>query len=283
MNAALGKMRFPPMGKRKRKKSGRGKGFSKIASFLGETFHLFFRVFPFVALGLILGLLFFGVRRVLYADSSLTVQKIMVDPIDGLSSTERQSLESRLLGKNILKIDVHRVAKELEKDPEIQIARVTRHLPSLLQIEVEKRKPIAFIQLSPRGSFGLISEDGMILDVVRDHNTSLVLVEAYGLDKKEPHMGLKVKQKGFQEAMKFLKAFWEHPLAHQETVTKMSLDHLGNVSVILGSGPEIRLGRQPFETLGSIEKIIPLLEGENRKGIEYVDLQFDNVIVKRKK
>jgi hypothetical protein len=88
--------------------------------------------------------------------------------------------------------------------------------------------------------------------------------------------------RGFQEALKFLEIFWAHEMSKRETVTKISLDRLGNVTVTLGSGPELRLGRRPEERMAALEKITPLLESGERSAVEYIDLQFDNVIVKRK-
>jgi len=272
------------MGKRKRKKSGKGKGlFAWIGAFLTAVFRFSFRGVPILALGLVLGLLFFGVRKILYADLSLAIQRMIVEPPDILSLEKRQSLENRWVGKNILTADIQEIAEGLEQDPDIQTAKVTRYLPSLIKIQIEKRKPVAFIQLAPKGVFGVIAEDGMILDVVKQNNSSLVLIEAYGFDQKEPRKGLLMKHRGFAEGIQFLKVFWEHPLVRSETVTKITLDRLGNVHVLLGSGPEVRLGRRPVEDLEAMTKLAPLLEGEGRKNIEYVDLQFGNVIVKRKK
>lgn len=270
------------MAKRKRKKSNK-KGFlSGIFSVLGGTFRLSLKLFPFVLIVGSLGVLFFGVRSALYADSNLTIQKIVVEPADAVSIQTRSALESNWLGKNILKIDLDNIARNLEKSPEIRLARVTRHLPAALKIEVEKRKPVAFVRISPKGAIGSMSEDGMILDVVKQTNGSMVLVEAFGVGAQEPQVGRTIHLKGFSQALTFLRKFWEDPLARRETITKISLDRLGNTTVTLANGPDIRLGRYPEERLAVLEKAAPILEDADRSKIEYIDLQFDNVIVKRK-
>ncbi len=271
------------MGKKKRKRSGKNKGFAVLGNLIGGTFRLFFRSIPFALVFGTAGMLFVGVRQALYADFSLTLEKIIVTPPDALSATERRGLETRLIGNNILTIDIQKISRDLKKNPEIRVAKVSRYLPSLLKIEVEERKPMAFVQFAPKGYYGVAAEDGMILEVVKERNTSLVLVEAYSLGLKEPRVGSQIKHRGFVEAMTFLKAFWKDPLAHQENVTKIGLDHLGNVGIVLGSGPDIRLGRRPAEHLNDLEKIMPILHGDGRLNIDYIDLQFDNVIVKRKK
>ncbi len=270
------------MAKKKRKKSSKN-FFSGIFSLIGGTFRLLLKVTPVVAIALIIGFGFFGVKKALYADSALSIQKIVITPNDSLPASKQQQVESKWLGKNILKLDLKKIAKDLEQDPNVRVAEVTRHLPAILKVEIQKRTAAVYIQLAPRGLYGVISEDGVILDVVKESNPSLVLIEAYGGDQKEPKTGMRVKQRGYSEAIKFLKAFWNHALSRRETVSKMSLDHLGNLTIFLGGGPEVRLGRHPSDRLEAFERIETLLEKESRTQIEYVDLQFDNVIVKRKK
>jgi cell division septal protein FtsQ len=227
--------------------------------------------------------LFFGVRQALYADAHLSIREIEVSPVTALSPERRQDLESRLMGKNILKVDLKQVARDLEKNPMIQSAQVGRRLPWGLKIGIQSRTQLAFIRFSPSGKYGLISSDGMILDVADEKNASLPLIEAYGLDIKQPRIGLQVKSKGYIEAANFLAAFWDHPVSKRETLTRLSLDAQGNVTITLGPGPDIRLGRHPATRLVTLEKMMYLLEGDERQNIEYIDLQFDNVIVKRKK
>ena len=89
--------------------------------------------------------------------------------------------------------------------------------------------------------------------------------------------------KGFEAANQFTREFSKHPLAQFESISKITLDHIGNVSVTLGKGPELRLGRKPLEAMKSFDKIAPILESPDRLKIDYVDLQFNNVIVKQKR
>ena len=62
----------------------------------------------------------------------------------------------------------------------------------------------------------------------------------------------------------------------------LMLDKFGNMSIRPIDGPEIRLGRKPMDKLEFLDKIVQLLNQQNRRDIEYVDLQFDNMIVKRR-
>jgi cell division septal protein FtsQ len=272
------------MGKKKRKKFSKNKRLAWMGSVLGGAVQLFVKSLPLFALCTLLGFLFLGIRKALYADSYLSIRRIVLEPFDALPPQEKQEIESRWLGKNMLTVNLQNMSKELQKDPKIRVVRVSLVFPSILKIEIEKRQLLGMIQLSPRGSFGLVSEDGVIFEVAKERNPSFVLFEAYGWDQKEPRIGLKLKHQGFREAVKFLNAFEGHPLSHQETVTKIVLDRAGNVSLVLGGGPEIRLGRHPLERLGAMERVKPIiLHGEGRAKIDYIDLEFDNIVVKSKK
>lgn len=270
------------MARKKRKKTG-GRGiFRGIGLLIKGIASLSLRLAPGLFILLIAAGLFFGVRRLLYADAALTIQRITVEPAASISIPARANLESDLLGKNILQVNLKAVARRLETNPQIGHARVFRSLPSEIKIEVERREPMAFIQFSPHAPVGLISADGIILDVFLKSDGTFVLIEAFAAGRKDPKIGMRFHHEGFGQAVKFIKVFWGHTLARRETITKIQLDHLGNVTIVLANGPAVKLGRAPLDRLAGMEKIVHLLDGEGRNLIEYIDLQFENVIVKRK-
>ena len=194
------------MAKKRRKKNGKGP-FAALGSFLSNAVQWSMKVFPSLMVLFILSATFLGVREALYADSNLGVQKIIVDPPQALSIAKRQELEAKLLGKNILQINLRQIAAKLEKDPEIESARVVRRLPSFLKIEIKHRDAVALIQFSPHGSYGLVSEDGMVLDVSRERKPSMVVIEAFGIGEKDVTAGMKIDYSGFQEAVHFIQMF----------------------------------------------------------------------------
>jgi len=269
--------------RKKRRKSSKSKGFGAVLRLVEGTGRAALRIFPMVVISAAAAGLFLGVRTLLYADSNLAVSKITVEPPTALSIAARAALESEHLGKNILRVDLNSIAEGLEKNPQIQNARVIRRLPSELKIEITGREPLALIQLAPRGPYAYVSEDGMILEVSPHRDMTYVLIEAYGLGMSRPVAGTQIRTRGFTEAVRFLRSFWAHPVARRESLTRLAIDHLGNLTITLGEGPAFRLGRDPDKRLAGLEKAMPLLEDEGRRGIDYVDLQFDDVIVKRKR
>lgn len=265
----------------KKKRSSRGK--IKIFGFVRPLFGFTLKILPFVICILGVGAVFMGVKDALYADASLGIQKVEVVPVDSLSTAQRQTLDTMLLGKNIVNVDLKKVSRMLEKDPGVHHAVVVKHLPAQIIVNVERRRAVACIQFVSQGNCGMVSEDGVVLDVIPVKNAAGLIVESFESGKRGPQLGTKVEVKGFSQAISFLRAYEQMDLSKYETLTRIGIDHLGNVSIILGNGPQIRLGRRPLDSLKALEKTIPLLKSEERSRIEYVDLQYDNVIVKRKK
>ncbi len=272
------------MAKKRRKKSGKGPGIgTALAAGVKLSAQFVVKAFPFFLLLVAAAALGFGIRSALYADSYLSIQKIAVKPPEALAVKHLERLKERLLGKNILALDIQSVAEELERDPEIRTARVHKLLPFELEIEIEKRAPFAFLRLPGKGAYGIISEDGMILDTVPERNVSGLIVEASDLGVGNPSAGKKVEIRGLEDAVKFSGEFQNHILARYETLTKIDLDHLGNATITLGRGPAVRLGRRPTEKLAALEQVLPLIEGQGREKIDYIDLEFENVIIKHKR
>lgn len=270
------------MAKKKRRKNKVFGLFGWIFDCITNLGRVSLRVLPAVLFILMATGIFVGAKQLLYADVHLRIKNITVEPAASLAIASRVTLEQKYLNKNLLTVDIKEIARGLEKNPEVLQAKVSRRLPNEVYIEVEKRQPAANVQFRPKGAFGLIAEDGVILDVDSQPDPAYVLIEAYGMGFHEPQSGMQIKTRGFSDAIRFMKAFWNDPLARRETITRMQLDHLGNLSITLGAGPLIRLGRDPIARLPELAKMVHLLEAESRYQIEYVDLQFDHVIVKRK-
>ena len=270
------------MAKRRKKKNTKPQKI-RFGKFLLAMSRQVLRAVPVLVFTFLGAIVFLSVRKSLYADAVLSVRDIVVQPSGALSDGERRILESLALGKNMFRLDLRRISKTLEKNPLILDARVSRELPSTLKVQFIQRVPIAYVQTTQKGGFGLVSEDGVILDIFPKPESPLVLIEAFTSGVREFSIGSRVSVKGFAEAVPFIKAYWERPLARAEALVKISLDHLGNLTMTLGAGPPVHLGRNPLERLSALDQLVPLLAEEDRSNIEYVDLQFGHVIVKRKR
>jgi len=225
---------------------------------------------------------FWGIREELYADPGLIVDQIVVTPEEALPQEKVQELEKLFLGHNILKIPLRKAAQKIEGDAGIRRARVIRDFPRTLRIEVTLRRTFAQVRLHSKGPLYRTGEDGVLLSTDVNRDGDLLLIEAFESNGEHPAIGQRLRLTGFREATELLRAFWGHPLGKAEVVDRVRLDHLGNVSVALRNGPELRFGRRPLEKIHALDTVAPLLKGPERQRIVYIELQYQDLIVKKK-
>jgi cell division septal protein FtsQ len=270
------------MGKKKFKKGKKGGFFSFLGSVFRGIGWLLWKLLPFVVIAGLLTYAGFAVKKVLCEDRWLKVQEVRVVPPDVLSSQSIRMLEDKILGKNILLLGLKKIEGTIELGPGAQSVRVIREMPATIRVEIQKRKPVANVQLRPGGPYAIVAEDGYIIESRPALDPAWILVEDFSEPFKEPRVGARLQNKGFPEALRFLKVFRKHELARREAVTRISLDPYGNVTVRLGEGPDFQLGRRAAERLPFLTKAVYLFKTEPRENIEYMDLQYDRVAVKRK-
>lgn len=270
------------MSRKKFKKGKKGGFFSGVSAILDGIAWLLWKLLPVAVIAGVLVYAGFAVKKALCEDRWLKVQEIRVIPPDVLSAQSIRMLEDKILGKNILLLDLQKIAGTIELGPGAQSVRVVREMPATVRIEIQKRRPIANVQLRPGGPYAIVAEDGYIIENRPALDPAWILIEDFSEPFKEPQIGARLQNKGFAEALRFMKAFRGHELARRETVTRISLDPYGNVTIRLGEGPDFQLGRKASARLSFLTKAVYLFKTEPRENIEYMDLQYDRVAVKRK-
>ncbi len=265
---------------RNKNKSGKKGGLLKA---IGKGIRwLLLRLLPVAVLAGIVGYSGAKIYANLKTDPWLKVQEIRVSPSDALSQESVRKLEELLIDKNILIVDLKKIERSIELGPGARSVRVVREMPSTLRVEIEKRRPIANVQFKSGGDYAIVATDGFIIDVRQELDPAWILIEDYSEKIKAPKVGLRVENKGFQEAIKFVDIFRRHELSRRERVTRISLDPYGNVTARLGEGPDFQMGRKPSEQLSFLTKAVYLFKTEPRENIEYMDIQHGRVAVKRK-
>ena len=102
------------MAKKRRRRSGRGGPgkFGWIGGLIRGAGLLIFKIFPIFFLIFMGAGLLMGVKQFLYADSNLVVQNVVVEPPTALTIESRAKLESDLLGKNVLRVNLQTVSND---------------------------------------------------------------------------------------------------------------------------------------------------------------------------
>lgn len=258
----------------------------KIISFSAKGFaralDSFFQYAPWVTFTLATVAVFWGVRSLLYADPGLQVSRVLVQPEGVIDERTLDQLSHKIKGRNILSVDLNRIENELGRNPVIQSVEVRRQFPSQIHISVKDRKPVGLLKWNESGPYGVLAEDGAIVDIYPQKASPMVVIEAYALGFKKVSVGQKPSHEALSECIRFIQAYEESSYPSQETLSKILIDKHKNIAIVLGDGPAIRLGRRPADRIHQLEKAFPILKNGDRLSIEYVDLQFEDMVVKRK-
>ncbi len=225
---------------------------------------------------------FLGVRGRLYADPYFQIERVSVYPHHLLSGAEQRFLESALQRKNLFRVDLSAISRELEKNPAIQRAEVIRAFPDQLKVFLTPRIPFVQVRNAPRGPTYFVSEDRIIVSVSKAPNHSFRVVEDFGRGKKSYTAGMVYPSPYFAEWRRFFEWFEQDPLLKSEPVSRFSVDHLGNMTAVLRDGIELRFGRFPGFQENASAILRPLLRSEEREKVLYVDFRYQDVIVKKK-
>lgn len=229
--------------KNKRKSSNPSSPQRPFLSLLSALSNSIYQGRGSIAWGLVLAAVtcvgFYGYRGVVFSNA-FAVNNIVVT---GASPTFNQSVKDQLEvfeNKNIYRIRLYEIEKNLEENPWIKSADVTRAGLHSLEVEVEKQKAVAVLNLN---GFYLIDKDGKPFKRTRSTSEEMEgLVVVSGLKRRD----LKEHSEWVDEKMKtFLKLL----LMYKTKVRRPSLSEVvftadeGAIFYTYESGAAINVGK----------------------------------------
>ncbi|MBI4397619.1 MAG: FtsQ-type POTRA domain-containing protein [Candidatus Omnitrophica bacterium] len=272
---------------KKSKKRWNKRRFQEILSQIIHSFGvgLFFisKFLPLLAIGILIGTMYHGIQTFLYADPYFRLDVIRVKTELPFSAKEIEHVSGLRLGENLLAIDLGKVKQRIERNPEIKKAEVRRVLPNAIEIHVIRRFEVFQVKMSPGGKYFAIDELGVILPKSgREPIAGLVLIEDKGVPPRVPGAGARYLSKNLSAFTSLYQYSRRESTLAGETIEKMVLDASGNFTIYLGGGLEIRLGKAYVKNLKKLQGLGYLFSSGERFKIEYLDLEYQDVIVKMK-
>lgn len=267
------------MAKRRSGNKGLLKSFGRL---IGFGVSLVFKILPIALSVAIVCFVFFGVRKMLYADPYFQVGRVTVSPSGVLTDQEYQSLQNQVAGRSLLRVNLLQISEDLRRNPKVKRAEVTRVLPNQLKVFLVTRLPMFQVRFSQNGPFFLIGNDRMVLSVLRAAAPEVLILEDFSARKKTYTVGTLYQNNYFDELTTLFEWIKTNPVLSTEPIAKMSIDSLGNVTLILNDGIEIRIGRQPGTSTDKTALLRTLLKTGERVNILYLDIRYQDVIVRKK-
>ena len=138
------------------------------------------------------------------------------------------------------------------------------------------------LQVVERGPFYLLSDDGTVMGVNTQPELHYVLLSHYSYREKKLSLFDRYQPRPWWVVNEILEKWPQNEITKNETIHRISIDHLGSISIFLANGPELLMGEGGAEQLKKLSVVKSLFSGSERGELVYIDLRFSDVIVKKK-
>ncbi|MBC7325519.1 MAG: FtsQ-type POTRA domain-containing protein, partial [Moorella sp. (in: Bacteria)] len=193
-----------------------------------------------------------------------------------IPSAELENLMGLARGINLWQVDAAAVEKRLVTHPLVAGARVSRHWPRTLVVEITERTPVAL--LVQDGSFLVVDSNGVVMErVPRIGHLTLPLISGLGrLDNPGP--GTTLNHAGLQSALAVIRQLPPREISQIQEIIASSPDNLqliwaGNILVKFGDGEDVG------NKLARLHEALQGLAG--KENILYIDISFQGPPVVR--
>lgn len=222
-------------------------------------------------------LIVYGVWHIyneLLASSYLKIKEVKVVGNIKLSRSEALELSGIAVGDNILAIDSGDIKDNIKANPWIADVRVKRNFPDGVSIEIQERKPIAFINLD---GLYYVDETGIIFKKASlGEDVDLPVIT--GLTRED------IEEQGAAselaiKAVKLLHLLAENTALELENLSEISVDKIYGLTLYtMREGTKIEFGGDGFkEKLDILDKIIKSRNGF--AGLEFIALNYNRGVV----
>jgi len=212
-----------------------------------------------------------AVRRVV-SSPRLILRDIRISPVAHVERDEVLALAAVEIGDSLLSLDTKEVAARLATHPWFASARVSRSLPSALDIELVERRPAAVVVL---GAFYLIDDTGRVFKraTVEDADGLLVVT---GIDREQYATLRAPSEAAFREALGIAAQYDSRP--DRPPLSEVHIDPVVGFALTLrGAGAEIRLGRGDYaRKLERLDTVLQALGPDDAKKLEIIHLDDDS-------
>jgi cell division septal protein FtsQ len=194
---------------------------------------------------------------------------------------------------SLLSFDMERIVQDiLARHPELAGVFVRKQFPNKLIIKIRKREPLAIIAVQDFSLFGnrrkkSNSQDWKKLYLVDAEAVILPFQSIYselpyiiGIHHNKIQLYMPSHSQGLKKALSLLKKLEKSKIYPSHKILQIDVRRHSNILLYLENGVEVKMGQGDFDKKTfHLSKILAQLEANNTVP-EYIDMRFDNPIVK---
>jgi len=211
-----------------------------------------------------------GLVYLLFLSSVFKIKKVEVFGTEKIANIEIKNLISENINKNIFLVDLNSIKDYLAKQyPEIARINIRRKLPDTIFAEIEERKPAAVLV---KNGYFILDKQGIAFEKTLDNSLNLPEII------KQDYFNIELGQKAVDRIEDILKITKRIKTRQVVIVSekRLNIKTADGFDAYFSLEKDIDWQIEQLEIL--LQEKIPL---DERNDIEYIDLRFDKIYIKR--
>ncbi len=214
-------------------------------------------------------------------DSNTTKIKFSETTILNIGTYEK--LISGIIKDNTIHNKITRITKSIVDHPYVKAARVSKHYPSEIRIEIMERQPIAIVNIEP---MVLLDEFGFVLpDLGNLNNYDLPIMSNFNSDKELYPSGDKAKSVKVIECISLLSKLKRQYVGLYDNLSEIKVSSSNEIELILADQPtQIFLGNEDINfRINILREFEKELKPKTISNFSYVDIRYDNQVIAKRR
>ena len=200
-----------------------------------------------------------------------------------LDVSNYRSLLGEITNKKSKEINLYEISTLIESHPYVKYARVSRHYPSEIKIEIIERKPIAIVNMDP---MIFLDENGFVLPVEGiQTNYNLPIMNNFNKEPQLYPLGELALSVKIKECIALISRIQTNYSELYNNLSELKITSSNEIELILSDMPtHIYLGNKKISSrIRTLKEFETKLKPNRMSDFSYLDMRYDNqIIVKRR-
>lgn len=200
-----------------------------------------------------------------------------------LDVSNYKSLLGEITNKKSKELNLYEISTLIESHPYVKYARVSRHYPSEIKIEIIERKPIAIVNMDP---MIFLDENGFVLPVEGiQTNYNLPVMNNFNSEPQlypPGKLALSIKVK---EAINLISKIKTNYSDLYNNLSELKISSSNEIELILSDLPtHIYLGNEKISSrIRTLKEFESKLKPNKMSDFSYLDMRYDNQIIGKRR
>tara|TARA_B100000475_G_scaffold196557_1_gene174336 strand:+ start:410 stop:1174 length:765 start_codon:yes stop_codon:yes gene_type:complete len=200
-----------------------------------------------------------------------------------LDVSNYRSLLGEITNEKSKELNLYEISTLIESHPYVKYARVSRHYPSEIKIEIIERKPIAIVNMNP---MIFLDENGFVLPVEGiQTNYNLPVMNNFNSEPQLYPLGELALSVKVKEAIALISKIKKDYSDLYNNLSELKISSSNEIELILSDLPtHIYLGNEKIGSrIHTLKEFESKLKPNKMSDFSYLDMRYDNQIIGKRR